>query len=119
MFTVYVLRCETTGQRYTGQTDNLDARLAEHNGHSHNPRKHTSRHPGPWCLIHREEFATRSEAMRRERWLKSGAGRGWLDERSGRASPGAPGLTAKSLVRVLPGELRFWPRKLPVNQLMH
>ena len=87
MFYVYVLVSETTGKRYVGQTNDLPRRVAEHNDPTHNPRKHTSRNAGPWRLVHHERFPTRPEAMRREKWLKSGVGREWLDARIGRASP--------------------------------
>jgi putative endonuclease len=86
MFYVYVLTSQTTGKRYIGQTEDLQRRLAEHNDPAHNPRKYTSRNPGPWRLIHHESFPSRSQAMLREKWLKSGTGRQWLD-RLGRASP--------------------------------
>ena len=86
-FYVYVLVSERNGRRYVGQTDDLARRLAEHNSPTHNPRKYTSRHAGPWRLVHTEHFASRAEAMRRERALKSGRGRAWLDETIGRASP--------------------------------
>ena len=84
---VYVLISDSTGKRYVGQTDNVSRRLGEHNDPAHNPRKHTSRNAGPWRLIHAEAFPTRSEAMKREKWLKSGVGRAWLDSKLGRASP--------------------------------
>ena len=87
MFHVYVIVSETTHRRYIGQTQDLQRRFAEHNDPTHNPVKFTSRNRGPWVLVHTESFATRSEAMRRERWLKSGVGRRWLDETVGRASP--------------------------------
>jgi putative endonuclease len=74
-FTVYVLISESTGRRYVGQTDDLPRRLAEHNSVVHNPRKFTPRNAGPWRLLHQEPFPTRSAAMHREKWLKSGAGR--------------------------------------------
>lgn len=86
-FVVYVLRSESTNKRYIGQTEDLSRRLAEHNDPGHNVRKYTSRNPGPWELVHEEHFETRSEAMRHERWLKSGQGREWLDYSTGRASP--------------------------------
>ena len=87
-FTVYVLRSESSGLRYVGQTDDLSRRLAEHNDPEHNSRKFTSRNPGPWVVVHFEEFETRSAAMKREKWLKSGVGREWIDQRGiGRASP--------------------------------
>jgi putative endonuclease len=81
VFVVYVLVSEATGKRYIGQTDDLDRRIAEHNDPDHNPRKFTSRNVGPWRLAYSETFPTRAEAMARERWLKSGAGRKWLTGR--------------------------------------
>ena len=84
---VYVLFSANANKRYVGHTDDLDRRVAEHNNVAHNPCKFTSKHPGPWTLVHHEVYLSRSEAMKRERWLKSGAGRQWLDEVIGRASP--------------------------------
>jgi putative endonuclease len=86
-FTVYVLISESTGRRYVGQTGDLPRRLAEHNSVAHNPRKFTSRNAGPWRLLRQETCPTRSAAMHREKWLKSGVGRAWLDALKGRASP--------------------------------
>jgi predicted GIY-YIG superfamily endonuclease len=59
-FFVYVLVSESSGRRYTGQTGDLERRVAQHNSVEHNPAKFTSRHAGPWLLVHREEFATRA-----------------------------------------------------------
>jgi putative endonuclease len=87
MFYVYVLISESTGKRYVGQTDDLERRVTEHNCPEHNKRKYTTRNSGPWRLIHSEEYSTRSEAMIRERWLKSRSGRRFLDSSVGRASP--------------------------------
>ena len=80
MYTVYTLKSQSTQKRYIGHTGDLERRLAEHNDPLHNKLKHTSRRKGPWILIHSEKFHTRSEAMKRERWLKSGIGREWLDK---------------------------------------
>jgi len=71
---VYIRESASTGKRYIGQTDDLDRRVAEQNSREHNPCKFTSKHAGPWLVYH-ETCATRSDAMRRERWLKSGVGR--------------------------------------------
>ncbi len=84
---MYVLVSESTGRRYVGQTADLQRRVDEHNDQSGNTRKYTSKHRGPWKLVHHESFKTRSEAMKRERALKSGQGRQWLDGMIGRASP--------------------------------
>ncbi len=75
MFYTYVLLSETTGKRYTGQTNNLEARLLSHNS-GNSP---FTKGRGPWKLIYSEEFQTRSDAMKREKFLKSGKGREFLD----------------------------------------
>ena len=74
VFYVYVLISRTAAKRYVGQTDNLARRVAEHNNPKHNRCKFTTKHTGPWKLVHHEEFHTRSEAMKREKWLKSAIG---------------------------------------------
>ena len=71
MFHVYVLRSLTTGRFYTGQTIELSARLARHE----QGLSPSTKNQGPWELVYQEQFATRSEAMRRERELKTGKGR--------------------------------------------
>lgn len=73
MFTVYVIRSDK-GIRYVGYTSCLDKRMSQHNS---GISKYTKRDSG-WHLIHSEDFNTRSEAMKRERWLKSGLGREYL-----------------------------------------
>jgi putative endonuclease len=88
-FWVYALVSQSTGRRYIGQTQDLNRRLTEHNTPEHNPRKFTSRNVGPWRLVYSDKHATRAVAMQRERWLKSGTGRAWLDSSIGRASPPA------------------------------
>ena len=66
------------GKTYVGHTGNLTRRLAQHNDASCRLTLHTKRHPGPWKLLHFEQFSTRSAAMRRERELKTGKGRQWI-----------------------------------------
>jgi putative endonuclease len=67
MFSVYVLR-NPAGRLYVGQTSDLARRLEQHvNGESRWTRTY-----GPWTLVHKEEFASRAEAMAREKQLKSG-----------------------------------------------
>ena len=87
VFYVYVLISRTAAKRYVGQTNDLARRVGQHNDPEHNRCKFTTKHPGPWELVYHEEFDTRSEAMKREKWLKSGIGRKWLDITIGRASP--------------------------------
>jgi len=89
-FWVYVLLSESTGKRYVGQTKDLDRRVAEHNDPAPRPSEFTSRHAGPWRRVHSEQFDGRPAAVRRERFLKSGAGRAWLDGQVGGAGGAAP-----------------------------
>ena len=71
MYYVYILRSKSSGRFYTGHTTHLQQRLEQHN-HGITP---STKNRGPWELVHQEEFVTRSEAMRREKFLKSGKGR--------------------------------------------
>ncbi len=65
--TVYLIR-GTTGRCYIGCTDDLAARLAQHQrGHTHT----TIRLGLPVELIAARNFPTRAEALRAERLLKS------------------------------------------------
>ncbi|MCP4642386.1 MAG: GIY-YIG nuclease family protein [bacterium] len=77
-FWVYILQSESTAKLYIGQTNDLKRRLAQHNDPNCRLTLHTKRNKGPWALLHSEEYATRTEAMRREKQLKSGQGREWI-----------------------------------------
>ena len=61
---------------YKGSTENIEQRLQSHNSGLVN---FTSKHV-PWEMVLFEEFETRSEAMKREKWYKSGVGRDWIKE---------------------------------------
>ena len=75
MYHVYVIQSRK-GLTYTGQAKNLEERLRYHNkGRS----KWTSQDID-WKTVYTKSFETRSEAMRFERWLKTGAGRDFLKE---------------------------------------
>ncbi len=71
MYFVYVLRSSTTGRHYVGFTADLIQRIGQHDCGVTKSTKDR----GPWKLVYQESFETRSEAMRRERSLKSGQGR--------------------------------------------
>jgi putative endonuclease len=84
MYSTYVLRSVTTGRLYVGSTGDFARRLAEH---QRGDARYT-RGRGPWEMVLVEEHATRAEAMRRERDLKSGQGRAWIRQQlNGRAGP--------------------------------
>ncbi|HPO17511.1 MAG TPA: GIY-YIG nuclease family protein [Candidatus Hydrogenedentes bacterium] len=78
MFVVYVLQSESSGKIYIGQTADLQKRLQQHNDPNCHLTLHTKRNPGPWILVHSEHYPTRTDAMRREKILKSGQGREWI-----------------------------------------
>ncbi len=58
-----------SGTVYTGQTTDVERRLAQHNGEKPGGAKFT-RGRGPWKLVHVEAFDSVSEALKRERALK-------------------------------------------------
>ena len=74
---VYVLESAVDGTRYVGMTSRLARRLREHNTgacQSTNARR-------PWRLVYREKCVSHEAARQREKVLKSGVGRRWLDDR--------------------------------------
>ena len=69
------MRSEKNGVLYKGSTDDLEKRIKTHNA---GKVKFSSKYL-PWKLILSEEFETRAEAMRREKWYKTGVGRDWIN----------------------------------------
>jgi predicted GIY-YIG superfamily endonuclease len=65
-FWVYMLRCRD-GSYYTGHTDNLERRIAEHDCGTIPCYTHDRR---PLHLVFSQDFATREEALAMERRLK-------------------------------------------------
>ena len=63
---VYILKSEIDESYYIGYTSNLQNRLKEHNS---GKTRYTS-HKRPWKLVYREEFQDKSEALKREKFLK-------------------------------------------------
>ncbi len=73
MFYAYVIKNEN-GALYKGHTENIEKRIAEHNsGKTKSTRKSNS-----WVLVYKEPFPTREEAIIREKYFKSAAGRKFL-----------------------------------------
>ncbi len=68
---VYILKSKSKGTSYIGSTQDLENRLSEHNS---GESKYT-RGKGPWELMYHEQYSSRSEAVQRERFLKSVEGR--------------------------------------------
>ena len=67
MYCTYILQSKKDDKYYIGSTDNLVKRLKRHNkGHSRYTKGR-----GPFLLIYKEVYRTRSEAKKREYYLKS------------------------------------------------
>lgn len=71
MHFVYVLYSKAFNKIYIGQTIDLSRRLVEHNNGLLS--KYTKRYV-PWEVIYTEEFLFRSNALKREKQLKSQKG---------------------------------------------
>ncbi|MBK0382114.1 GIY-YIG nuclease family protein [Pedobacter sp. SD-b] len=75
MFTVYALYSEKYGKIYIGYTSNLEQRLISHNTLATKGYTIMFR---PWTVIHKEYFGSKSEAVKREKQLKSAQGRKFI-----------------------------------------
>ncbi|OGE82031.1 MAG: endonuclease [Candidatus Doudnabacteria bacterium RIFCSPLOWO2_01_FULL_44_21] len=70
MYCTYVLQSETSKRYYIGSCEDIDIRLFKHN----TGQVKVTKVELPWVIVHKEEFSTRSEAVRRvrrERKIKS------------------------------------------------
>ena len=76
IFYVYVLRSLKDKKRYIGMTKRtIIERIAEHNAGLVKSTKNRR----PLEFIYSEEFNTKSEALKREKFFKSGRGREFLN----------------------------------------
>jgi len=77
MFTVYILKSLKNSKRYIGYT----SKEALNRLHDHNTGSNKwTRENGSFITIHTEAYDNKKDAIRREKFLKSGQGRKWLDE---------------------------------------
>ncbi|MDO8504383.1 MAG: GIY-YIG nuclease family protein [Candidatus Liptonbacteria bacterium] len=74
MYHVYAISSLKKKYIYVGLTNNLDRRINQHQ----NGRERTTAKYRPFRLIFAENYATRPEARKREKYLKSGAGKEWI-----------------------------------------
>ena len=76
MYTTYILYSKTIKQFYTGQTEDLERRIMEHN----RGKTPFMKRGIPWELVYHKAYETRAEAMQDEKRIKKrGAGR-FLEE---------------------------------------
>ena len=74
MFYTYAISSLNKNYIYVGLTSNLERRLSEHNkGYNKTTKPYK-----PFNLIYFESFSTRIEARKKEKYLKSGIGKGFL-----------------------------------------
>ncbi len=67
MWHVYILECSSSGQFYTGITDDLDRRFEEHRtGHG----GHYTSYSKPIAIVYSEMFESRDLAEDREKQIK-------------------------------------------------
>jgi len=76
-YRVYVLRSMKDGNLYIGMTSDLQARISSHNS----GRVRSTKARRPLKLVYFEEFSNKTEARRRELFLKTGQGRKSLHSR--------------------------------------
>jgi putative endonuclease len=74
---VYVLKSNFDGLLYTGYTNNLKRRLEEHN----DGKVISTKRRIPFELIYSEACKNQSDAIAREKYLKSGMGKKYLKNR--------------------------------------
>ena len=66
MYFVYIIKSEKDGSFYIGYTSDLDRRMIFHNS---GESVYTSKKV-PWKLVYTESFDNKSDAIKRERFLK-------------------------------------------------
>jgi predicted GIY-YIG superfamily endonuclease len=76
-----------SGKRYIGITNNLSRRLQEHRGKT----TKAGQLLGDFFVLYTEEFPDYKTAREREKFMKSGQGRKWLDELESNTGPARGG----------------------------
>ena len=75
----YILKSESTGKYYCGQTDNLEQRLQRHN----EGNVKSSKYGRPWVIHCQVLCVSRSAAMQLERTIKGRGIARWFSENAG------------------------------------
>jgi putative endonuclease len=76
MYYVYILKSKKDGKLYTGCTDDLKKRVGLHNA----GRVKATKLRRPLILIYYEAYLNKSDAFLREKWLKTGWGRNYINK---------------------------------------
>jgi putative endonuclease len=75
MYYVYILKSKKDNNMYTGCTSDIKKRLSLHN----NGKVGVTKIRRPFGMMFYEAFIDKSDAFRREQWLKTGWGRNHLN----------------------------------------
>ena len=75
MYFVYAIKSEVDGRIYVGMCINIETRLKEHNA----DKTKSTKGYRPWFMIYNEKVDSRIEARSREKYLKSGVGKEFLN----------------------------------------
>ena len=77
MYITYILRSLKDGTFYKGSTKNLPKRLSDHNsGKVRSTKSHR-----PWVIHYYEEYDSKTDALKREKFFKTYEGYLWLKSR--------------------------------------
>ena len=79
MYFVYVLYSKEFERNYVGMPKDVNRRLRQHNSGMVQSTKAFK----PWELIYTEKFNSRVETRKREKYLKTAAGRWWRKQNLG------------------------------------
>ena len=74
MYSVYVLKSISKNYLYVGMSNDVSRRVNQHN----KGKERTTRAYRPFELVLSEEYSTRVEARKREKYLKSGCGKEFI-----------------------------------------
>lgn len=74
MYYTYIIQSSKSGSLYKGHSEDLATRLNQHNS----GKVKSTKSGLPWVLVHYETFQTREEAVSREKYFKTAAGRRFI-----------------------------------------
>ncbi len=74
MYYVYILQSLKDNSYYIGSTSNLGERIKRHN---RGGSKYT-KYKKPWKLVYKESYLTKSEAVKREKYIKKQKDRSFI-----------------------------------------
>ena len=75
MFYTYIIQSQKSGKYYTGSCQDIDIRLERHNAGA-TPSTKSGR---PWELVYTESYENNSDALKREREIKSKKSRKYIE----------------------------------------